>query len=112
MFFAMNRFKVLKGEEAAFEERWRSRDSRLHELSGFIEFNLLKGPEGEDYTLYCSHTLWASKAEFTAWTQSEQFRAAHAGAGSTKPLYKGHPEFEGFESVMVTANKAQAQAAE
>lgn len=112
MFFAMNRFKILKGEEAAFEELWRSRDSRLKEVPGFIEFNLLKGAEAEDYTLYASHTTWASKAEFTAWTQSEQFRAAHASAGGSKPLYKGHPEFEGFESVQVLINKAQPQAAE
>jgi len=113
MFFAMNRFKIIKGEEKAFEERWLSRDSRLTELHGFIEFNLLRGPEFEDYTLYSSHTVWASKADFTAWTQSEQFRAAHAGAGSTKPLYKGHPEFEGFESVQTVTNRpATSQAAE
>jgi hypothetical protein len=28
MFIAMNRFKVRKGEEAAFETRWRERDRR------------------------------------------------------------------------------------
>ncbi|WP_425532825.1 antibiotic biosynthesis monooxygenase family protein, partial [Stenotrophomonas maltophilia] len=44
----MNRFKVIKGEEGEFEQVWRSRQSYLNELAGFIEFSLLKGPERED----------------------------------------------------------------
>lgn len=99
MFVAMNRFKVKKGEEAAFEEIWRNRDSRLHEMDGFKTFHLLRGPEGEDHTLYASHTIWESRAAFEAWTRSEQFRAAHKGAGDHKPLYLGPPEFEGFDAV-------------
>jgi heme-degrading monooxygenase HmoA len=105
MFIAMNRFKVIKGQEQAFEQRWRDRDSYLDQLPGFIEFNLLRGPEREEYTLYSSHTTWASKAEFTAWTQSEQFRAAHRGAGDNKQLHLGHPEFEGFEAVQTLKNE-------
>jgi heme-degrading monooxygenase HmoA len=99
MFIAMNRFKVIRGEERAFEEIWLSRDSQLDELAGFIEFHLLRGPEREDHTLYSSHSVWASRELFTAWTQSEQFRAAHRSAGGSKPLYLGHPEFEGFEVI-------------
>ena len=100
MFIAMNRFKVATGSEADFEEVWRGRDSRLHELKGFVEFHLLKGPEAEDHTLYASHTIWDSKADFEAWTKSEQFRDAHKNAGQTKVLYLGHPNFEGFQAVL------------
>ncbi len=110
MFIAMNRFKVVKGQEPAFEQRWRDRDSYLDQVPGFVEFHLLRGPEHEDYTLYSSHTTWASKAEFTAWTRSEQFRAAHSGAGDHKQLHLGHPEFEGFESVQ-TLKKERPQGA-
>jgi len=39
------------------------------------------------------------KRDFTAWTKSEQFRAAHQHAGERKPLTLGHPEFEGFEVI-------------
>ncbi|WP_034993685.1 antibiotic biosynthesis monooxygenase family protein [Beijerinckia mobilis] len=108
MFYAMNRFKIIKGEEQAFEERWKSRDSRLKELPGFVEFDLLRGPETDAYTLYASHTVWATKDDFLNWTKSEQFRAAHAGAGSSKPLYMGPPEFEGFESVQNLSNRSAA----
>ena len=35
------------------------------------------------------------------------FRAAHARAGGSKPLYLAHPEFEGFEAIQtVTPAKA------
>ena len=97
MFIAMNRFRVVKGSEEAFENVWLSRDSHLDTVPGFVEFRLLKGPEAEDHTLYASHTVWQSRTAFEAWTRSEAFRAAHQGAGENKPLYLGHPQFEGFE---------------
>lgn len=99
MFIAMNRFKVAKGSEAEFEEVWKTRDSRLHEVPGFVEFHLLRGPERDDHTLYSSHTVWESESAFEAWTTSDAFRRAHAGAGDRKALYLGHPEFEGFKVV-------------
>jgi heme-degrading monooxygenase HmoA len=97
MFIAMNRFRVAKGSEAAFEKVWLSRDSHLDQVPGFVEFHLLKGPEVEDHTLYASHTVWESLSDFEAWTKSESFRAAHHRAGDNKSLYLGHPQFEGFE---------------
>ena len=100
MYIAMNRFKIKPGEEEAFEEVWRSRDSHLENVPGFQTFHLLRGPEREDHTLYSSHTVWESHAAFEAWTQSEEFRMAHREAGDNKPLYLGHPEFEGFETVL------------
>ena len=101
MFIAMNRFKVKKGSEEAFENIWKNRDSKLHEMKGFKEFHLLRGPENEaeGYTLFASHTVWASKEDFTAWTKSENFRAAHRNAGSNDVHYLGHPNFEGFSVV-------------
>ncbi|MGV8840534.1 MAG: antibiotic biosynthesis monooxygenase family protein [Bauldia sp.] len=99
MFVAMNRFKVIKGAEADFESAWRSRERRLNEMTGFQEFHLLRGPANDEHTLYASHTVWATEADFVAWTKSEQFRAAHRGAGDNKPLFIGHPQFEGFNAV-------------
>lgn len=97
MFIAMNRFKVRTGEEDAFETRWFQRDSHIRSVPGFVEFHLLKGPEREDHTLYASHTIWRSAADFEAWTKSEAFRMAHRDAGQGRPLTISHPEFEGFE---------------
>ena len=60
MFIAMNRFRVKKGSEDAFEKVWLGRESYLDRVPGFLEFHLLRGPEAEDHTLYSSHTVWQS----------------------------------------------------
>jgi heme-degrading monooxygenase HmoA len=101
MYIAMNRFKVQNGSEEAFEAVWKNRDSSLSEMKGFREFHLLRGAKNdtEDYTLFASHTVWASEADFVAWTKSENFRNAHRSAGSSKVHYLGHPQFEGFSVV-------------
>ncbi|MDP4002421.1 antibiotic biosynthesis monooxygenase [Methylobacterium sp. NEAU K] len=108
MFIAMNRFKVVKDATADFEAVWLGRDSHLGEMEGFVEFHLLRGPEHEDHVLYASHTIWRSRADFEAWTRSEQFRKAHSRVPSTKPLYVGHPQFEGFEMVQTVGGAGQA----
>lgn len=101
MYIAMNRFKVQKGSEEVFENIWKNRDSTLSQMQGFRQFHLLRGPENEaeGYTLFASHTVWDSFDDFSAWTKSENFRAAHRNAGDHKAVYVGHPQFEGFTSV-------------
>jgi heme-degrading monooxygenase HmoA len=73
-FIAMNRFKIVPGMESEFEEIWKTRNTYLEEVPGFVRFNLHKGPEEEDHVLYASHTLWESEEAFAAWTKSEAFR--------------------------------------
>jgi len=100
MYIAMNRFQVKKDRAEDFERVWRERDSYLHEMDGFVEFHLLRGPEREDHVLYSSHTTWKSYDAFEAWTRSEAFQKAHASAGSNSDkLTLGHPNFEGFEVI-------------
>ena len=82
----------------------------LVQTQGFVEFHLLKGPEAEDHTLYASHTVWKNRATFEVWTKSEAFRAAHARAGGNKPLYLGHPQFEGFDTIQ-TLTRSRAPVA-
>ena len=112
MFIAINRFQVVKGKDAEFEKVWLTRETYLDRMPGFIEFHMLRGPELEDHTLYSSHTVWRTKAEFEAWTKSDEFRAAHARAGNntTGPLYLGHPKFEGFEVFQTVKGKEPAAA--
>ena len=100
MFIAMNRFRVVPGQEDAFETLWKSRDSHLAALDGFRAFHLLRGPSSQEHTLYSSHTVWATHEHFDAWTRSEAFKLAHKDAGNHQGLYAGHPEFEGFDTVL------------
>ena len=104
MYIAMNRFKVLKDETKDFEAMWLGRESHLDKNPGFVAFHMLRGPEREDHILYSSHTVWANKEAFTAWTTSEHFRSAHKNAGSGKRMTLGHPEFEGFEVIQALEN--------
>lgn len=99
MYLTMNRFRVKPGCEATFEAVWKGRETKLPEVPGFVAFHLMKGPEREGYRLYASHTMWESEAAFAAWTKSEAFRQAHAGAGGHKDIYLGPPELEVFSSV-------------
>lgn len=99
MFIAMNRFRVKKGSEAEFDAAWLKREVYINREPGFVAFHLLRGPQYDDYSLYASHTIWASQEAFEAWTRSESFRAAHKNAGENKPLYLGGPQFEGFDVI-------------
>ena len=104
MFIAMNRFQVIRGEEEAFEQVWLNRDVHLDGVPGFLEFHLLRGPEQEDHILYSSHTVWASKADFEAWTKSEAFAKGHAKRHPG--MFAGHPVLEQYE-VFETTFKAK-----
>ncbi len=100
MFIAMNRFRIAPGHEPDFEKIWRERDSHLKDVPGFREFHLLRGPSTDKETLYASHTVWESQADFEAWTESEAFRKAHGQARAPEGTYLGPPNFEGFEVVL------------
>ena len=56
MYIAMNRFTVFKTKEEDFRRRWKDRQSRLAELPGFVEFQLLRcdTDTSEDSILYAS----------------------------------------------------------
>jgi len=97
MYIAMNRFRVRPDSEEAFRKKWLDRDVLLRTVPGFVSFQFLRGPAMEDYVLYASHTVWASYDAFIGWTRSEEFRAAHAGAGQGPVLTLGPPVFEGFQ---------------
>lgn len=99
MFIAMNRFRIRPGDEAEFERLWTERETNLPGLPGFVAFHLLRGPTAGDHTLFATHTVWQSRGQFEAWTQSDAFRRAHGGAKRSADLYLGPPQFEGFEVV-------------
>ncbi|KIC44945.1 antibiotic biosynthesis monooxygenase [Tateyamaria sp. ANG-S1] len=104
MYIAMNRFTVTAQNADAFEALWLGRDSHLKTMDGFVEFQMLKGPEDDSgKRLYASHTVWASEDAFRAWTRSDAFRAAHKDAGSTAKLHEGAPTFEGFSVIQEIA---------
>jgi len=100
MYIAMNRFKITPGRESDFIEIWKNRDTHLETVPGFKEFHLLQGESTDSHTLFSSHSVWESAKDFENWTHSDAFKKAHSGAGATKNLYLGPPQFEGFEVIL------------
>ena len=100
MFIAMNRFKIVLGKEKEFEDVWKNRDTHLEGVSGFKEFHLVKGEKNDEFSLYASHSIWNSKADFISWTKSEAFRLAHKNEGKNADIYLGPPELETFEKTL------------
>lgn len=113
MFYAMNRFNVPLSQNAAFEARWLNRESKLHDFEGFVEFNLLKGPESDGERLYISHTIWVSEAHFQLWLKSLSFKEAHARSkpsadAEAQPKMISRNSFEMLESVQRLLPKVTA----
>jgi heme-degrading monooxygenase HmoA len=107
MFIAMNRFKVIRGREAEFEQVWLGRDVKMRREPGFVEFHLLRGPVSDEHALYSSHTVWASEADFVGWTKGQAFKDAHKNAPASNPLYLGGPTFEGFSVIQTVTPEVE-----
>ncbi|RLT35631.1 MAG: antibiotic biosynthesis monooxygenase [Chloroflexi bacterium] len=95
MFIAMNRFQVAPGRGDDFERIWRERESYLDGVPGFIRFALLRGEDGE----HVSHSTWATREAFEAWTNSESFRRGHA-QGSLMGILAGPPVIGLYDAVL------------
>lgn len=95
MYIAMNRFRVQEGQGQVFESAWKTRDSHLDQVPGFIRFQLLKGADGT----YVSHTNWESREAFVNWTESEAFARAHR-SGLPDGVLAGPPALDCFEVVI------------
>jgi len=103
MFVAMNRFQVLPGKNEEFERIWRERETYLDGVPGFLRFALLRNDGGHGTEPnpgeYLSHSTWASREAFMAWTNSESFRKGHA-QGSLMGILAGPPVVSLYEAVL------------
>ena len=105
MFVAMNNFKVAEGKQEEFERIWKSRESHLAGVPGFVRFALLRGAgDGE----YISHSTWESRDAFPKWTQSEAFIAGHR-QGSLMGVLAGPPVVKLYEAVIEQEAPAAAR---
>jgi heme-degrading monooxygenase HmoA len=97
MFIAMNNFKVVSGKGEEFEEIWRTRESHLRDVPGFVRFALLRGDAAGDYI---SHSTWQSRDAFIAWTKSDAFVAGHRQGGSLMGVLEGPPAVKLYDAVI------------
>ena len=111
MIVVSNRIQVAAGHEAAFEKRFEGRAGLVENHPGFIRLEILcpkpvtihgKTMGGSDY--YVVLTYWEDEQAFLNWTESEDFRVAHANR-PPKEMFAGPNVFEMHE-VIQTALKS------
>lgn len=95
MIVVSNRIPVARGQESAFEARFRDRARLVESQPGFRGFQLLRPLESECYVVL---TWWDSEADFRAWTESAAFRAAHRER-PPRELFAGPNVFELHEVI-------------
>ena len=100
MFIAMNRFRIAPGFEDTFVQMWRDRDSRLQDVPGFRQFNLLRGESRPEATIFISHSTWESRQAFLDWTESDAFKQAHAKARAPEGTYLGPMQVKPLRSAL------------
>jgi heme-degrading monooxygenase HmoA len=97
MFIAMNNFKVVEGKGPEFEEVWKTRETHLREVPGFVRFALLRGDQPGEYI---SHSTWESRDAFDAWTRSDAFVKGHRQGGSLMGVLEGPPQVRLYDAVI------------
>ncbi|MFQ5827908.1 MAG: antibiotic biosynthesis monooxygenase family protein [Candidatus Methylomirabilia bacterium] len=90
MIVVTNRIQVTRGQETAFEQRFEGRAGLVEHMPGFVRLEILRPLESEAYMVM---TWWESEAHFKAWTESREFREAHANR-PPKEMFRGPNVFE------------------
>ncbi len=105
MIVVSNRIPVAAGQEAAFEERFRKRAGLIENHPGFVRLEILRPTSIEMHggamggsPYYVVLTYWRSKTDFLRWTESDDFRKAHADR-PPKEMFAGPNVFEMHEVI-------------
>ena len=101
MIVVANRISVAKGYEKEFEKWFEHRFGAVDHMPGFIRNEILRPIMG-DYYIVMTH--WESRAAFEAWTQSDEFKQAHANR-PPKEMFAGPNVFEMHEIIQMAEKK-------
>ncbi|MFQ5876377.1 MAG: antibiotic biosynthesis monooxygenase family protein [Acidobacteriota bacterium] len=113
MFVVTNRIPVARGQERAFEDRFRNRAHLIDRAPGFIK-NLVMRPvrrrldhrtgrwkETAEPGYHLVQTYWETEEDFWSWTNSESFRSAHSDRPPAE-MFAGPNVMEIHEIVLST----------
>ena len=101
MIVVANRIQVTEGYEREFERRFEHRFGAVDHMQGFIRNEVLRPITGGHYIIM---THWETKEAFEAWTQSEEFKRAHANR-PPKEMFAGPNVFEMHEVIQMAEKK-------
>jgi heme-degrading monooxygenase HmoA len=112
MIVVANRIQVAAGHEAAFEKRFEGRAGLVEKHPGFIRLEILRPKAvpmhgqmlgGSSY--YVVLTYWETEQAFLDWTESDDFRQAHASR-PPKEMFSGPNVFEMHEVIQAVSRTA------
>jgi heme-degrading monooxygenase HmoA len=112
MIVVSNRIQVAPGHEEAFEKRFEGRARLVENHPGFIRLEILRPKSvqmhgkplgGSEY--YVVLTYWESEPAFVRWTESEDFRTAHASR-PPREMFSGPNVFEMHEVIQTATRKS------
>lgn len=114
MIVVSNRIPVSKGQEDAFAKRFRGRAGLVEGHNGFVRLHILKPTEvamhGRKMGVSAYHivlTYWDRVDDFVAWTESSDFRNAHADRPPPE-MFAGDNVFELHEVIQSAGPKPVA----
>jgi len=120
MIVVTNRIPVAPGWEEKFEDRFQKRAHLVDESPGFIRNEVHRprpmkvdratgqwSPDPDKAAFYEVKTWWDSFEDFTAWTKSESFAAAHRDR-PPKEMFAGPNALEIHEVFLSTERKTPA----
>ena len=90
MIVVANRFSVADGYGEQFVERFSGSEGDVASQPGFVKFELLRPVDADTHV---AMTYWESEEDFRAWTDTEDFHAAHADS-PPEGMFEGHPNLE------------------
>lgn len=116
MIVVTNRIPVARGQEAAFEERFRNRAHLIDQSPGFVK-NLVLRPvqrrfshqtgqweESTEQGYYLVQTYWENEQAFWNWTKSDSFRTAHSNRPPAE-MFAGPNVLEIHEVILSTEKR-------
>jgi len=90
LYVVMNRLTVASEQAGRLEEGFSQSAGRMRAVPGCRDFTLLKEEGVAGDAVYVALTQWEDEAAFTAWTESESFRRAHAHSGQSGAMGEVH----------------------
>ncbi|MDQ7028247.1 MAG: antibiotic biosynthesis monooxygenase [Anaerolineae bacterium] len=106
MIIVANRISVKPEYAEAFEQRFRERAGLVDGMEGFVKFQILRPTaEGDPYIV---QTYWETHENFTAWTESDEFKQGHGRSGSLpQEAFLGRPKLEIHEIMDVSESVSE-----
>jgi heme-degrading monooxygenase HmoA len=119
VFVVTNRIPVARGQEEAFEDRFRNRAHLIDRAPGFIKNQVLRPvqrrfnhktgawDEIQEPGYHLVQTTWETEQDFWNWTQSESFRAAHSNRPPAE-MFAG-PNVMEIHEVVLSTDRREAE---